>query len=113
MALSESEITTPQEECTTMNTQIIRVKLPNEAVILVRATVLSAKQDVAFSICDFGEIYGAIEGIAQAVTSVITKVKPTKASVELGLEVGVENGKLTALLVQGTATANLSIKLEW
>ena len=43
----------------------------------------------------------------------LDKVRPQKAKIEFGIEVAMKEGQLTALLVQGTATANLKITLEW
>jgi hypothetical protein len=43
----------------------------------------------------------------------MAKVAPTKPSVEFAIEVGLESGKLTALWVKGTGTANLKIAMEW
>lgn len=45
--------------------------------------------------------------------SALEKVKPRSASVEFGLEVSFEEGKLTALLVQGSGTASVNITLQW
>ena len=94
-------------------TEIVPVALPNGTVVQVQATVVSAREDVAFSMPSFDELLEAVEGVASAVTASLEKVRPSKASVELGVEVGLEAGKLTALLVQGTSTANLKITLEW
>jgi hypothetical protein len=97
-----------------VRTEIIPVKLPNQTIIHVEATVVSGEQDVAaMPALPFQEMLGAIEGIAQAITATIHRVSPRKAKVELGLEVGVEAGHLTALLVKGTGTASLKITLEW
>jgi hypothetical protein len=97
-----------------MQTQVIPVKLPNEEIIRVQATVIPSKQDTAsLPALPFQEMLGSIEGIAQAVAATLKKVMPRKATVELGLEVAIESGKLIALLVKGTGTANLKITLEW
>lgn len=92
--------------------------LPNGVEIRVEASAPSnPESDVAYSpITDalqLDNIRGAIEGIAQLVTQAIEKVAPTKASVEFAIEVGLESGKLTALWVRGTGTANLKIAMEW
>lgn len=92
--------------------------LPNGVEIRVEASMSSdPESDVAYSpITDalhLDNIKGAIEGIAQLVTQAIEKVAPTKASVEFAIEVGLESGKLTALWVKGTGTANLKIAMEW
>jgi len=43
----------------------------------------------------------------------LKEIKPRSGSLEFGVQVAVQSGKLTALIVQGTATANLKITLQW
>jgi hypothetical protein len=94
-------------------TRFLPVTLPNGHIVHVEATVLRSEHDVAGKDFDFGDISAPLEGIAKAVSSSLDVIKPKKASVEFGLEVGVESGKLTALLVKGTAKASLKITLNW
>ena len=54
-----------------------------------------------------------IEGLSDEVLQIIKHSGPSKAAVEFGIEVGIEFGQLTALLVKGTAKANLKITLHW
>jgi hypothetical protein len=93
--------------------EIIPVKLDDDLVIHIQATSLGGEERVGAGIPSFKEVTDAIEGIANAVVKTLKKTKPRSGSVEFGLEVGVESGKLTALLVKGTGTANLKITLEW
>ncbi|MET7989727.1 CU044_2847 family protein [Amycolatopsis sp. NPDC005232] len=63
---------------------------------------------------DFTENLGTLtRSVTEAVTAGLTKVKPTKVTIEFGCEVGLESGKLTAILVKGTAKANLKVTMEW
>jgi hypothetical protein len=63
---------------------------------------------------DFTDSLGALTGsVTDAVLSGMRKIKPAKVAVEFGCEVGVESGQLTAILVKGTAKANLKVTLEW
>jgi Trypsin-co-occurring domain 1 len=94
-------------------TTIVPVLLPNGKEIRVEATLLPGEEEVSFKTLPVAELFDAVEGIAQAVMTTLQKVQPRKASVELGLEVGLEAGRLTALLVKGTGTANLKLTLEW
>ena len=74
-------------------------------------------QEVAARLLGFAEFtdsLGALTGsVTDAVLSGLRKVKPAKVAVEFGCEVGVESGQLTAILVKGTAKANLKVTLEW
>lgn len=93
--------------------QVIPVELPNRAVIYVQATLLGGEEQVSAHFPSFAEIGQAVEGIAHTLVTSLEKVKPRKTSVELGVAIAVESGKLTALLVQGSSTANLKVILEW
>lgn len=61
----------------------------------------------------FENVTNSIEKMSAALAKTIAKVQPHKASIEFGLELATKEGQLTALLVQGSATANLTITLEW
>lgn len=95
------------------NTEIVKAELTDGTTIHIQATVLGGQERVAFDILPFKEVTDAIEGIAKAVVATLDKVSPRRASVEFGIEVGIESGKLTALIVKGSGTANLKITLEW
>lgn len=96
-------------------TEIISAQLADGSTIKIKATALGGVEDVAAldKLLPFSEVTDTIERIASALAATLKKVKPDKASVEFGLEIGLESGQLTALLVQGTTTANLTITLEW
>ncbi len=94
-------------------TEFVKSELPNGITIQIQAKVLGGDEYVAFDILPFQSVADAIEGIAESVVASLEKVKPRYASVEFGIEVGIESGKLTALIVQGTGTANLKITLGW
>jgi hypothetical protein len=97
-----------------VSTMFVPAELPNGVTVRIEARSVGEVQKVgALLPVQFAEITGAIEGISQALIETLDRVRPQKVSVEFGLELGFEAGKLTALLVKGTATANLSIKLEW
>ena len=92
---------------------VIAAKLDNGIIIQIETRPLGGEERAAAGIPAFKEVTDAIEGIAHAVMTTLKKTKPRRGSVEFGLAVGVESGKLTALLVKGTGTANLKITLEW
>jgi hypothetical protein len=96
-------------------TEILPVEMANGKVVQVQVTTMGGEEDIAIldHLPTFEEVTGAIEEISRAITSSIEKVKPQRASVEFGLEVAVQEGKLTALLVQGSGTASVTITLGW
>lgn len=93
--------------------EVIPTQLANGTVIHIQATLLGGDEQVAAHIPTFEEVSHTIEGIAHSLFSSLEQVKPRKASVEFGVEIALESGHLTALLVQGSSTANLKIILEW
>lgn len=105
---------------------IIPVELENGAVIRVQATPIGEpgdsslpeigeeiESDVSLNLQPLREVADSIEGIAQTIKSALDKVKPSKASVEFNVEFGFEAGQLTAMIVQGSGSANLKVCLEW
>lgn len=96
-----------------METKLVRVNLANGAVVHIETTVVETEQDVAFQPFDFEDIAAPLEGLATTLRTALAKAGPNKTTVELGLEVGVESGKLTALLVKGSAKVNLKVTLQW
>jgi hypothetical protein len=63
---------------------------------------------------DFTETLSTVaNGITNALGAGLHKVKPDKVTLELGCEIGVAAGQLTAVLVKGTAKANIKVTLEW
>ena len=96
-------------------TEIISAKLEEGVSISIQATPLGGEELVGAlpGPHAFKEVTDSIEGLARAMIGTLKKVKPQAATVEFGLQIGVEAGKLTALLVKGTGSANLKITLEW
>ena len=96
-----------------LRTQAIPVKLDNDQVVHVQATVVGGEEYISDEIPSFKSVTDAIEGISQEIIGALAKVKPSRASAEFGLEVALESGKLTALWVKGSGTASLKVTLEW
>jgi hypothetical protein len=107
--VQEQELIVPTRE------KVIHVKLSDGTEVAVCATMLNPEQPVAAldRVLPFTQITQIITGVANEIATALRSVKPDKASVEFGIEVAIETGTLTALLVQGTTTANLKITLEW
>jgi len=91
----------------------VPVTLPNGATLQVRAAHGGGDEDVAFGALSFDGVAKTIEGLAAAIDGALKQAKPKKAKVELGLELAVKSGQLTALLVEGSGKADLTITLEW
>src|SRR5438132_12066625 len=94
-------------------TEIVEAQLKDGPIIRIQATSLGGQERVGIGLPSFQEVTDAVEGIAKSVMTTLEKVKPRRAIVEFGLEIGLESGKLTAIIVKGSGTANLKITLEW
>lgn len=87
--------------------------------ILVEAALVGGQEDeeVSARMLAFGEFTTALGSVTKSVTGAVMsglgKVKPDKVAVEFGCELGVESGKLTAILVKGTAKATVKVTMEW
>lgn len=95
-----------------LQTKIISVELSDGTSVKVEATQIGDRK-INFQTRPFEEVTAAIESLTKEIAEALHKVKPDRASVKFGIEIGIESGKLTALLVKGTSTANLEITLEW
>ncbi len=95
------------------HTEIVEAQLKDGPIIRIQATSLGGQEPVGIGLPSFQEVTDAVEGIAKSVMTTLEKVKPRRATVEFGLEIGLESGKLTAIIVKGSGTANLKITLEW
>ncbi|WP_346619576.1 CU044_2847 family protein [Blastococcus montanus] len=94
--------------------RVVSAVLPNGVQIGVEAVDAGGSQDVSRGrALDLGELGAALEGMATLVKDALVKVAPDSAEVEFGMDVKVESGKLTALLVGGSAGASLKITLGW
>lgn len=91
------------------------VVLEDGTIIQVQMTPLGGPVKVAAfkGGYPFKSITQSVETISKSLMKAIRKASPNKATIQFGIEIGTKEGQLTALLVQGTTTANLSITLEW
>ena len=96
-----------------MRTQIVSTELASGNILNVEATVPTGMDTMELDNSEFGNVTDTLQEVVEALERVITSAKPTKATVEFGVEVSAGAGKLTALLVKGSGTANLNITLEW
>jgi hypothetical protein len=95
-----------------LQSRIISVELADGTSVKVEATPIGDRK-INFHTRPFSEVTDTIESLSKEIAEALHKVKPDRCSVKFGIEIGIESGKLTALLVKGTSTANLEITLEW
>jgi NTP-dependent ternary system trypsin peptidase co-occuring protein len=107
---------TPDDGGSTLDTEreLAPVEVEDGRVVLVEVRRGTMEEDVS-SLGRFGwdDIGDSIDAITRRMQTAIANARPRRASVEFGLDVGVESGKLTSMLVKGSGSATLTIKLEW
>jgi hypothetical protein len=64
-------------------------------------------------VLSFDGVRDTVAAIATQLTQVWERVKPAEASVEFGLALTAKPGRLTGLLVDGSGSASLKVKLTW
>jgi hypothetical protein len=96
-------------------TDVIPVQFEDGTIIQIQATMLGGEEEVAAfkGGVAFEGVMKPIKKIADEVAKLFKEIQPDKAVVQMGFEIATGEGQLTALLVKGTATANLTVTLEW
>ncbi len=61
----------------------------------------------------FDDIVESVSAVASAMTEALKQARPEEAEIQFGVDIGVESGKLTSLLVKGSGTATLTVRLLW
>jgi hypothetical protein len=90
---------------------VVKIQLADTGVL---ADLEDPEQDVAIGkVFSFDGVIDSIGAVSSAVTEALRKAQPEEAEVEFGIDVAVEAGQLTSLLVKGSGTATLSVRLLW
>jgi hypothetical protein len=91
--------------------------MEGDRTFYVEALTLDEEEEVAarkFGLEDFTRSVSAVaETVSDSITSALRKVQPGKVIAEFGCEIGMDAGNLTAILVKGTAKANVKVTVEW
>lgn len=96
------------------NVVAARVGENGPLVMIALADGSSPERDVGIAhVLSFDRLVNSIGAIAESMTRALRTAKPDEAEVEFGVDVGVEAGELTSLIVKGSGTATLRIKLAW
>jgi hypothetical protein len=100
-----------------VGTHVIPVQLDDRTFYVEARPLGGGDEEVAGRLLKFDGFTETLSKVANAVTDAVqaglNKVKPDKVTVEFGCEVGTESGQLTAILLKGTAKANLKVTMEW
>ena len=97
---------------------IVEIKLDNNTTILAEALVKNSnngREKIASEIAEkkFSDFSNTVGKIASETLKPLKQINAKKLTVKMGMNIGVESGKLTALLVEGSANANIEITIEW
>ena len=93
--------------------QVVPIRLDDSTTINAAVTFLGGEEDVKSSLFKLDDVTDQIRAISRHFATVLDDAKPDKAGLEFGIQLSVKEGRLTALLVSGEATATLKVSLEW
>ncbi|MGW0119956.1 CU044_2847 family protein [Streptomyces sp. NPDC003327] len=62
---------------------------------------------------DLSAVTESLAAFAGRIGEALDRAAPDRATVEFGCQLGLDAGRLTALVVQGSANASLRVTLEW
>ncbi|MDR5710414.1 MAG: CU044_2847 family protein [Armatimonadota bacterium] len=98
-------------------TEVVAVRLPDGQRLLVEAVSFDRVTEAARGVREldqaWNEVADIVRAAGQSVVDAFEKLRPDRVAVEFGVKLAVESGRLTALLVKGTADASLKVTLEW
>ncbi|MEV5971403.1 CU044_2847 family protein [Streptomyces sp. NPDC051921] len=102
-----------------MMTEITKVELA-DGVLYVEAQPLGPVGQDAVEpegrggrLPDLSGFTSALSSFAAQLGDALHTAAPERATVEFGCQLGIDSGVLTALVVQGSTTANFRVTLEW
>jgi hypothetical protein len=98
----------------TERTISVPVRIEDGSEILVEARVAAGEQDIAaWSVTQAQELGKQLFGVAGKLFEHLRDAGPARIKAQLGLGFAVKAGKLTAVLVDGQANANVVVTMEW
>jgi NTP-dependent ternary system trypsin peptidase co-occuring protein len=93
--------------------EVVSIQLDDKTVVYAEARVADPDRQVADSVFDLGGVTAAIRGVAGELASTLRAISPDETELEVGVELAIKEGGLVAVLVRGSATASLKIRLKW
>jgi len=93
--------------------EVVAVELEDGSVAYVEARVLDEERLVSSVPKAVSKALKNVRAISAELVGALEAIGPKRATLEIGVEFAVEAGELTALLVSGSATSNMTITLEW
>ncbi len=80
----------------------------------VEARQDSAEHEVGSTLAEgLGSAMDAIKTLGSHVAGAVKAIEPDHFGIQLGFEFKLEQGTLVAMLVRGSATANVTVNLQW
>jgi hypothetical protein len=80
----------------------------------VEARQDSTEHEVGSALAEgLGSAMDAIKTLGNHVADAVKAIEPDHFGIELGFEFKLEQGTLVAMLVRGSATANVAVTLQW
>jgi hypothetical protein len=93
--------------------EIVPVRLEDGTVTYVEARVLDEERQVSSIPKAMSTALKSVRAMSSELVKALEAIGPKRATLEIGIEFALESGELTALLVNGSGSSNVTITLEW
>jgi soluble P-type ATPase len=92
---------------------LVEVRLPSGATLLIESTVLGGEEKVAAQKPLLQDVLPTVQEFTEAVTSALVASAATSMTVEFGLQFGLESGRIIAVVAKASANVNLKVTLNY
>jgi hypothetical protein len=92
---------------------VVPVELSDGWAILAEVRPGDREEEVAWHGLKLGELTSSVKGVVRDLMLPLSETKCDRITLEFGLDLALEEGKLTSLLVSGSASASVKVAIEW
>jgi len=97
------------------NSEIIIMKIDKQCDVKLQISSFYGEEDVGVveKILHFSQVVDSIKSMAKMSLQALQEVKYDKATIEFGIGFETKSGVISAMIVEGSGSANIKITLEW
>lgn len=92
---------------------IVPLQLDDGSILYADAWLADPEQKVAGRVFDLASVTAAIRAAATELSRALKSIAPDEIELEVGVELAIKDGALIAVLVRGSATTTLKVRLKW
>ncbi len=96
-----------------VGTELLPLVLEDGQIVYVEAKAVPGEALVASHLHTLQDLCGQVQHIAAGLLKSVAALSPEKVTLEFGLQFAAQAGKLTSLVIGGSAQSNIKIQLEW